>query len=476
MYSRPRHPTLMHATRRTWASSCLRACAVLAVLANQGRAQGPDTPGAESLAADTLLARLLPQALRTSVLASAPDIAVRRSELRIAEARWRAAGFAPAAVLSLETEDARNGRIDTGTPRLNVSRDLLSSAMRRALSATAEADVRVAYVALAAAERQVVSQASRALYAAAAWRAIARRLAAQDSLLSAAESAVRVRFGIGEARYVDVLRLRAERLRVQSDRAAAGTEADVALLSLVALAGDTSAASGAVMMVDRAPPSVAGGPAGVDFALPMAPAVASLVAIAADVLLADTRLAQAAAERQLVLARQRPAASAKIGLQRIAVDGDRGAGLGPIVAVGISLPFTAGAANRTAEAAANERSSAAVVARTATITATRARLAVSRARYESARQRLASFDAALLRGAREEREGALAAYRANDLSLIDLLDFERALSRVEIDRTKVLLDALTALADLLSGASSSDASIAVPTASENGPGRPSDDR
>jgi hypothetical protein len=158
-----------------------------------------------------------------SVLASAPDIAARRSELRAAEARWRAAGFAPAAVLSLEAEDAKNGRIDTGSPRLSVSRDLLSSAMRRALSATVEADVRVAHVALAAAERQVNAQASRALYGAAAWRAIARRLAAQDSLLSTAESAVRVRFGIGEARYVDVLRLRAERLRVS------GREWDITL-------------------------------------------------------------------------------------------------------------------------------------------------------------------------------------------------------------------------------------------------------
>ena len=476
MYSRPRHSTSVPPSRHEWTSWLLRAALTLAVIAGQGGAQAPDTSGAQMLAADTLLARLLPPTLRVSVLASAPDIAVRRAELRAAEALWRAAGFAPAAVLSVEVEDARNGRLDASSPRLNVSRDLLPGATRRALVATAEADVRVARVVLAAAERQVVAHASRALYAAAAWRAIARRLAAQDSLLSAAEGAVRSRFGIGEARYVDVLRLRAERLRVQSDRAAAGTEADVALLSLAALAGDSAAATNAVTAVDRTTPSVAEGPAGTEFALPVAPTVESLVAIAADVRLADTRLAQAAAERQLVLARQRPAASASIGLQRIAADGDRGAGLGPVLAAGISLPFTARAANRAAEAAADERTSAALVARTATMAATRTRLAVSRARYESARRRFASFDAALLRGAREEREGALAAYRANDLSLIELLDFERALSRVEIDRTQALLDALTSLADLLSGASSSDATLPSPIAGANGPGRPSDDR
>ena len=475
MYSRRRHPTPVRASRRKWASWLLRASVALAVITGRGTAQVPDTSDAQSLTADTLLARLLPPALRASVLASAPDIAVRRAALRAAEARWHAAGFAPAAVLSLEAEDARNGRIETGSPQLNVSRDLLSSVMRRALRATAEVDARVARIAVAAAERQVVAQAARTLYAAAAWRVIARRLAAQDSLLSAAESAVRARFSVGEARYVDVLRLRAERLRVQSDRAAAGTEADVALRSLATLAGD-SAAANAVTAVDRASPSVAGGSVGADMDLPPAPTVESLLAIAADVRLADSRVVQAATERRLLLARQRPVVSAGIGLQRIAADGERGAGFGPIVTAGISLPFTAGAANRAAVVAADEFTAAAAVERSATVATTRARLSVGRARYESARQRFASFDAALLRGAREEREGALAAYRANDLSLIELLDFERALSRVEIDRTRALLDALTSLVDLLSGASSSDATIPSPIAGENGPDRPSDDR
>jgi outer membrane protein TolC len=436
----------------------------------------PDSSGAASLAADTLLARLLPPALRASVLASAPAIVARRAELRAAEARWRAAGFAPAAVLSAEVEDAKSGRLNAAGPRLNMSRDLLPGATRRALIATTEADVQVAQVILGAVERQSVAQAARTLYAAAAWGVIERRLAAQDSLLAAAESAVRARFGVGEARYVDVLRLRAERLRIQSEREAAGTEASVARLSLAALAGDSAAAINAVTAVDRAAPSAAEGPAGGGFLLPVAPTVESLMAIAVEVRLADTRLAQAAAERQLVLARQRPATSVTIGIQRIAADGDRGAGLGPIIAAGISLPFTARTANRAAEAAATERLSAAGVARASTGAATRAGLALSRARYESARRRFASFDAALLRGAREEREGALAAYRANDLSLIDLLDFERALSRVEIERARALLDAFVALADLLSGTSPLDATLAAPTVRDNSPNPDLNDR
>lgn len=476
MSSRPYHLTPSCSSRNTWTLWFLRAALAVVVMAAQLGAQAPDTSGVQSLAADTVLARLLPPELRASVLASAPDIAMRRAELRVAEARLRAAGFGPAAVLSVELEDARNGGLDASTPRLSLSRDLLPGATRRALIATAEAEIRAARVALAAAERQFVAQATRALYSAAAWHGIARRLAAQDSLLSAAESAVRSRFSMGAARYVDVLRLRAERLRVQSDRAAAGTEADVALLALAALAGDSTAASSAVTTVERTTLGAADVPAGDALALAVAPTVESLVVVASDVRLADTRLAQATAERELVLARQRPAASATIGLQRIAAEGDRGAGLGPLIAAGISLPFTARRANRTSETAADEMVSATLVARTATLATTRARLVASRARYESARQRFASFDAALLRGAREEREGALAAYRANDLSLVDLLDFERALSRVEIDRTRALLDALSALADLLSGSSSSDAATASPAARETNPSRLSNDR
>ena len=80
----------------------------------------------------------------------------------------------------------------------------------------------------------------------------------------------------------------------------------------------------------------------------------------------------------------------------------------------------------------------------------RAELAAARERYESARIRLSAFDAALLRGAREEREAALASFRTGDLSLIELLDFERALARAETSACG-MLDAADALADLLAG-------------------------
>jgi outer membrane protein TolC len=79
----------------------------------------------------------------------------------------------------------------------------------------------------------------------------------------------------------------------------------------------------------------------------------------------------------------------------------------------------------------------------------------ARVRYEAARERLASFDVALLVGVREEREGALAAYRTGEVSLIELLDFERAIARVEVEQRLAMIDAAVALADLTSGAAGS---------------------
>ena len=46
------------------------------------------------------------------------------------------------------------------------------------------------------------------------------------------------------------------------------------------------------------------------------------------------------------------------------------------------------------------------------------------------------------------REAALASFRTGELSLIELLDFERALARAETERLRSLLDAADALADL----------------------------
>lgn len=144
-----------------------------------------------------------------------------------------------------------------------------------------------------------------------------------------------------------------------------------------------------------------------------------------------------------MIANQRPRLTGFVGAQRFL--GDNGNfTLGPAVGGSISLPFTARRAYATAQAAARSDVNAALAERTATLSNVRADLLAARARYEAAQARLAVCNAALLTGAREERESALAAYRAGTLTLIELLDFERALARAEIDRLTSQIDAATA--------------------------------
>ena len=77
------------------------------------------------------------------------------------------------------------------------------------------------------------------------------------------------------------------------------------------------------------------------------------------------------------------------------------------------------------------------------------RIAAAAARYLGASERVGIYEAALLSGARAERDVALANYRDGTLSLLELLDFERALVDAEVGRLESLLAAADAWADLL---------------------------
>jgi outer membrane protein TolC len=195
--------------------------------------------------------------------------------------------------------------------------------------------------------------------------------------------------------------------------------------------------------------------------LASAPDVAALLAGSPAVRLAELALERARAERALVLAGQRPRISAAAGLQRF--EGEDGFVVGPALGLSVSLPGTARAANRTALGAADAAVAAAEARRAATVASVRGALLTALVRYEAARERLALFDAALLRGARQEREAALAAYASGDLSLLELIDFERALARAEIERIRTLTDAADAYAALLSAAAGTGAESESPT-------------
>jgi outer membrane protein TolC len=421
--------------------SAPRGALLLALIALGGHA----APAAgQSPSTDAAFADALREALRRSN----PEIAAGRAAVRAAEARARAAGFPPPLALTAEAEEIPDGvnLPAAGSVRVGVEGELLSRGRREAVRALAATDVRAATAALDLTEQRLVAEGTRAIVRVNGGSRVAQRLAAEDSLLLGVEAALRARFSVGEARYVDVLRLRTERLRIQSERAEAVTEAVVGRRTLEALLSPTGTTP-ADTLVDRllraAPDALLAA------AIPPAPDLDSLVTRSAAVQLAAAAVERARAARTLLAAELRPRLSGGVGLQKFEGEGG-GAVFGPTLGASLSLPSTARGANRAALAAAEAEIAAAEAERAATLATLRRTLVAARERYEAARTRLSLFDAALLRGARQEREAALAGYGAGDLSLIELLDFERALARAEIEGVRARIEAADALAELLS--------------------------
>jgi len=386
--------------------------------------------------------------LRRLVLTSNPELTARRAVVEAARARTRAAGAASPATVTVEVDEVPGGNLaDAQSAGTSLSWDLFTAGRRSLRRAVAERETDEAVLQLRLVERRVLARSDQLLVRLVGTLAIGSRLAAEDSLLSAAEEALQARFAVGEARYVDVIRLRTERLRVQSDLAGAVTEVGSHRRALVALAPvDPSTAVEA--LVDSAVAIELIDP----FRRPLAaaPDLDSLVATSAPALLATVAVDRAAAARRLAGAERRPLVGASLGVRRFATEAG-GYDVGPSVAVSITLPFTAPAAGGQVEAAARDLD-AAHATRQAEMARARAELGAARDRYETARRRLAVYDAAALQGARDEREAALAAYRSGGLSLLELLDFERALSRAEITRLQTLTEAADAFAVLHGGA------------------------
>ena len=399
------------------------------------------------------MAATLLQRLRDGARQSSPAVIAARAELEAARTRSHAAGFAAPAYLSAGISEAPNANLDQGNIRLEIGRTLFTGARQRAERRLAEAEVRGAEIALAAAERKVDAVLRREFIRAAGEQLVTNRLASEDALLTSAEEGLRTRFTVGDTRYTDVLRLRTERLRVQSERAAAIAEARSARVALRGLVGDSlrdhfQPALDALVAADFA--------AAWQSLLPAAEALDSLVAAAGDVRQSEVAVARARAQQALAAAERRPQVDASAGIQRIG-QANNGPALGPSVGLTVSLPFTAARANRLGAQAAASEVAAAEAGRQAILATVRSRVAAAAERYAAARQRLEVFDAALLRGAREEREAALAAYRTRGLSLLELIDFERALARAEIDRVEALIDAADAWADLVTGGAADEA-------------------
>ena len=382
-----------------------------------------------------------------SVRAANPDLVAAHSRVDAVQARALSLGFAPPATLSAEVEDVRRFDVGGATTRVQLEREILIGGRGSAARSLGATEVNLARAVLETAERRLLGRTMRALVALHGWTRIGERLQAEDSLLAAAEFSLRDRFAVGDARYVDVLRVRAERLRVQTDLADAVAEVRSAREHLTALAGGAGhpAASLFAALLDSA---LAGPPPFQATVELSPPPVDSLLALTGRARFAQAAVARARAARDVVSAEQRTRLALGVGAQVFTDDGVRR--VGPTLGLSLGLPFTAHRANKARAAAAERDVVATEGEQQAVLLGVRAEITVAAARYAAARERLGIFDRMLLVGAREERETALAAYRNGEVSLIELLDFERALARAETDRWRARMAAVDALADLLS--------------------------
>jgi outer membrane protein TolC len=351
--------------------------------------------------------------------------------------------------------EAPIGALDQGNLRAEVARDLRTGSRRRAERSLADADVRLADLEITIAERIATADVFRSVVTAALLRRIDDRLSAEDVLLRGAEETVRARFGTGDARYVDVLRLRTERLHVQGDRSSVMADERLSRAGLSVLANPVGR-----LMIQALADTLATKPLEEYWRILLpdlenARAVDSLLALSPTDQRAAIDESRAAAQLALNTAAQKSQLSGYAGVQRIG-QANNGPTIGPSVGFTMTLPFTASRANSLANQASIASLNAVRETRRVNRATISAQLIAAVEQYSIQRARLAAFDAALLRGAREERESALSSYRTGDLSLTELLDFERAVSRAEIERLRALIDAVDALADLSRDADNND--------------------
>lgn len=412
-----------------------------------------DRPVPAPTLSDTTSAMRQLAAVQRVARTNSPAVLAARARRDAVRSRAAATGFVGPVTLTAGLSEAPNGDPTQGNLRLEFGRELFAARRNGATRDVAAASAAMAETEVRAAEREVDALVLRETVRAGAWRAIADRLAAEEQLLSGADENVRSRFAVGAARYVDVLRVRTERIRVQTERAAALSEIRAGRAALVGLLGAGGVQAGA-LLDSLAQPSTtagAGGPIAMwhDLIM-MRVSLDSILVASRDVAAADGAVRQARAEQALGIAQRRAQVTAYAGVQRIG-QANNGPAFGPSLGFTTTLPFTSSRPNALVAQADAQSVASAEESRRAVTSAARTRLLVARERLDAARERLSVFDAALLQGAREERESALASFRSGGITLLDFIDFERTLARAEIDRVHALLDAADALADLLSG-------------------------
>src|SRR5262245_45815059 len=231
------------------------------------------------------------------------ELVALRAAVDAARARQASTGFG--APIRLESEIEDQGQ----SVKLGIAKSFLAPGVTGSARALAGADVELAELELALAERRLQIVTEELLVRAAAARAVANRLASESAVLGTVEEGLRVRFAVADARYVDVLRIRTEQLRAQSELAVTEAEGREVRLELWKLTGVAPTPETrrllesliATVRVDSLTAELAG-----------APTIDSLVSVAPDVRRATVEVSRATAARSLTSAQHRSDLAASI--------------------------------------------------------------------------------------------------------------------------------------------------------------------
>lgn len=390
---------------RNFIARSLLPCMAVCYCALSARAQQPiplDVPETAALQA---------QVVRHPELVTA-ELRVRAAEARVRSARTLRA---PAS-LFFEAEELALDHIGSANIVAGLEHEFTRRPQRAGQVAVAAAEAATAAAALEGVRLRLASRLTRAFLEAVVYERIARRLAQEDTLLERAEAALNARFAVGQARYVDVIRLRTERLRVQADVIDAQTEVSRAQLQLRALAGRAVSATQMTAVTLRLP----GVPSNVD----------SLIAASPALKIAAADQERAGAALRLAVAERTRRVTGNVGVQRFTHEA--GSAIGPAIGFSFTLPSTNRATVQAAVAAAQIDTAAGAAHTRATAALLRAEITAALRQIDVTARRIAGVDQQLINAAREEREAALTAYTTGELTLVELLDFERSLSRAEV--------------------------------------------
>ncbi len=356
-----------------------------------------------------------------------PLLAARRSAVDAARIRNGGVQSIGPITFFFELEEASVGEPGNHTLRAGVEHEFTARGQAAADRARTQSQLRVAQAELVSATVSNSIDLEQHAIESAVWDRIRARLIVEDSLLVRASATLNARFAAGTARYVDVVRMRTERLRVQAEAARALARAEAARQHMAGSVG-----TGANDLIPAAIASIR------DLPVPVLPAVDEMSRVSPALALADAQIATARADLASARVANARRWSAGVGLQRF--DGVDGYTLGPLLLGSVTLPVPERSVRQALVSAATRDTLTVVGLRAALLTRLDGDVSAAETRFAAARQQFEAIDQRLLSAAREERESALIGYAAGELSLLELLDFERALARAEIQRLESYLE------------------------------------